>query len=216
MSKNKSIPTYSDQKKGNKKMTKEEFQRRLRNKLEILTEKAQEDEIRKYEEKIEEEKKQGRTEEEILSKLNIEEIAKNILENRGINLEKALKKNNIIYKKIEDLCYTINRIVDAMSKNTAKENTKIILNILIIVLVVCLLKIPFIFVKDLGLTIIEIFNNSILTKVWDIIFEILYVIVAVIVFVTIFTNWFKDLKGSNLKKFKKNPLEAISLKNEEN
>jgi len=115
--------------------------------VDILTEETKEQEVEKYRKEIEKQKEEGLTEEQIIKSFkSIEEIQKEIYLSRGINPEKISQKKGSIYKKLEELFQVIHRIVEAMSKNNAKENIKIIIDIIVLLLLVCILKIPFILI----------------------------------------------------------------------
>ena len=132
-------------------MNQEEFIKKLKDKLDILTSEALNDEIKYFESEIEKQKDQNVSEEDIIKSFgNLENIEKQILKKHGINPEKVMKNENFIYKKFEELFQVIHRVVDIMSKNDLKDNVKILFDLFILIIFVCFIKIPFILIQNLG------------------------------------------------------------------
>lgn len=184
-------------------MNKEQFLEELEKHLDILTTEAKEEELKKYQTMI-------------LSgeQIDIEKIVKEIYLRRGINPEKVLKKDKFIYSKFEELFKIIHNVVEKMSENNLEENVKIILDLLVLIFLICLIKIPFILVRNLGDSLLEVINVPPLLTVWGLIIDIVYIIVAFIVFINIFSKWFKNIKTKKGKKIKGKALESISLEEE--
>ena len=181
--------------KGKIKLNQEEFIKKLKDKLDILTPEALEEEIKIYESDIESKKTQNLAEEDIIKSFgSLESIEKRILKKHGINPEKVMKKESFIYKKFEELFQVIHRVVDIMSKNDFKENVKIIFDLLILIIFICLIKIPFILVQNLGHSLLSYIDIPYISDIWGLIVDLIYIIIAVIIFVNIFTKWFKNLK----------------------
>ncbi len=205
-------------------MKKEKFKKELKNALDILTEEAKEEEVRKYVSIWEEKEQNGKTEEEIEKELEIESIKKEIYLSRGIDMKKVGTKKGFIYRTFEELFDTIHNVVEVMSKNTLKENLKIVLDILILIVIVCVIKIPFILIENMGDSLFDSISSPIVTNIWGLAIDFVYIIVAIMVFMNIFTKWFKNLKKpkeekkvNELPKVKMegNELEGISLTNNE-
>lgn len=200
--------------KGKIKLNQEEFIKKLKDKLDILTPEALEEEIKIYESDIESKKTQNLAEEDIIKSFgSLESIEKRILKKHGINPEKVMKKESFIYKKFEELFQVIHRVVDIMSKNDFKENVKIIFDLLILIIFICLIKIPFILVQNLGDSLLSYIDIPYISDIWGLIVDLIYIIIAVIIFVNIFTKWFKNLKTT--KKLKTKELESITLNDKE-
>ena len=192
-------------------MNKEEFVRKLKIKLDILEDDVFNDEINYYLDIINTKQNENQTEEEIIKSFgNINDIAKKILEKHGINSQKVLTKSNFVTEKFAEIFDVIQRVINAMSKNKAKENIKIIIDILILLLLISLIKIPFILIQNLGDSILLYLENPLIVEIWALIVDLLYILVAIITFVNIFTKWFKNIKINNPKKTK--DLESITLK----
>ena len=195
-------------------MNQEEFIKKLKDKLDILTPEALEEEIKIYESDIEAKKTQNLAEEDIIRSFgSLEGIEKRILRKHGINPEKVMKKESFIYKKFEELFQVIHRVVDIMSKNDFKENVKIIFDLLILIIFICLIKIPFILVQNSGDSLLSYIDIPYISDIWGLIVDLIYIIIAVFIFVNIFTKWFKNLKTT--KKLKTKELESITLNDKE-
>ena len=189
-----------------------EFKKQLKNKLDILTPKAFDEEMKNYENTLNRELKNGMNEEEIvLSFGNLDFIVDNILEKRGIDKAK-ISNHKFLYKEFERLFTSIHNLVDVMAKNDMKENAKIILDLLVLIAFICLLKIPFLFIQNIGDDLLLSFNQPILLEIGHFILEIVYIIVALMFFMNIFNKWFSNLKNKKSAKIEGKELEAVSLK----
>mgnify|MGYP004559535181 FL=1 len=189
-----------------------EFKKQLKTKLDILTPKAFEEEMKSYESTLKRELENGMTEEEIvLSFGSLDFIADNILEKRGIDKMK-ISHPKFLYKEFERLFASIHNLVDVMAKNDMKENAKIILDLLVLIVFICLLKIPFLFIQNIGDDLLLSFNQPILLEIGHFILEIVYIIVALMFFMNIFNKWFSNLKNKKSVKIEGKELEAVSLK----
>ena len=93
-----------------------------------------------------------------------------------------------------------NELVDLSTiiKNSdGKKRGKIILDLLLLIFITCILKIPFIFVRDLGDRVIETILNSNMNvlAIWGLVIEIVYVVVALSFFIKTFEKWFKNVNA---------------------
>ena len=193
-------------------MNKEEFASRLETSLDIFEDSVKKQEIGNYLKKIEEREKNGESEEEIIKSFGtIKEITETILKSHGINPKKLSKKNSFIYKQFEELFQVIHHVIDEMSKNDFQNNLKIILDLLILIAFICLLKIPFILVRNLGDSLITNLNITFMSGIWGLIVDIIYIIVALVVFMNIFNKYFKNIKAKKSNKIKGKELESINL-----
>lgn len=199
-------------------MNKEEFKKKLENSLEIFNEETKREEINKYLEKIVEEEKNGLEEKEAIKKIGtIESIQKEIMILHGLDPKKVVRKNGYIYHKFEELFKVIHKVVDQMSKNSFQENAKIILDLLVLIFVICLIKIPFILVRNIGDSILIVLDIPRILDIWGLLLDVIYIIVGLMIFTNIFTKWFKNLNGKKEKniKVKKEALESITLESKE-
>ena len=99
-----------------------------------------------------------------------------------------------------------------MAKNDMKENAKIILDLLVLIVFICLLKIPFLFIQNIGDDLLLSFNQPILLEIGHFILEIVYIVVAFLFYMNIFNKWFSNLKNKKRVKIEGKELEAVSLK----
>ncbi len=81
-----------------------------------------------------------------------------------------------------------------MSHNSSKANAKILLDILILLGLTCIIKIPFILVRDLGDNMLDFFANPLMLNIWHLVVEVFYLVVAVTFFLNVFKKWFQNLK----------------------
>ena len=93
-----------------------------------------------------------------------------------------------------------NELVDLstiIKKSDGKKRGKIILDLLLLIFITCILKIPFIFVRDLGDRLIETILNSNINAlaIWGLVIEIIYVVVALSFFIKTFEKWFKNVNA---------------------
>lgn len=193
-------------------MNKKEFANHLETSLDIFEDSVKSQEIEKYLKKIEEREKNGESEEEVIKSFGtIAEITETILKSHGINPKKLSKKNGFIYKQFEELFQVIHHLVDEMGKNDFQNNLKIILDLLILITFICLIKIPFILIRNLGDSLITNLNIPFMSGIWGLLVEIIYIIIAIVVFMNIFNKYFKNTQAKTNNKIKGKELESIHL-----
>ena len=104
-----------------------------------------------------------------------------------------MKKENVFkrfYTKLVDLG-------GVLRKSDTQGKIKILLDLLFLAVVTCLLKIPFILIRDLGDNAIETFiSEEHVFGLWGLVIEILYVICAVFFFIKTFIKWFDKLDSN--------------------
>ncbi len=171
-------------------MNRNTFLKSLRKNLSFLEKEELEKEVLYYINKIDSSKE---PDEEIIKSFgSMESIVKEVSKKHGLNYKTIDKKENwfkTFYNDLVDLS-TI------LKNSDGKKRTKILLDLLLLVVITCVLKIPFIFVRDLGDRLVEIIlnNNITILAVWGFVIEILYVIVALSFFIKTFEKWFKSMK----------------------
>ncbi len=200
-------------------MNREEFRKNLLDGLYILQTDVAMDECALYLKQIDEKIQSGLSEEEAIKSLgDISTIQKDILNKRGINPDKVIKKKGFFYKQFEELFQVIHRVVEQMANNSFKENVKIIVDIFVLIFIICIIKIPFILIQNLGDSVLLAFEYPILLDIWALILDVLYIIVAIMVFMNVFTKWFKNLKvqkkEKHVQKIEAKALESVNLKDE--
>ncbi len=177
-------------------MKKEEFMKELKEKLDILDEKEIKDIIEEYTGYIDEKVKSGKTEEEAIKDFgSIDELTTELLKAYKINVNKKEKEKNFINNFVESINNWIDKVIQCVSKKSNQEIIRMIIEILIILLIIGLCKIPFEFMEKYGYNIFQIFQNSLgrlLYRLWKFMLEILYLIFAVVVFIKIINRRYLD------------------------
>ena len=206
-------------------MNKEEFLTKLRKKLDVLEDKEIEDIISEYEGYIEEKKSRGLTEEEAVKELgDLNEISSDLL---GAYKVKQ-KGSNYLNKFIDKVSQIFDKVLNELSTKSGKDILKFVVEICLIILLICIFKIPFIFIKDLGWNIFSTLSYPISNtfySIWSFIIELSYFILAIILFIKIIQKRYfegisekivadleeQDVK-KNKKKTKKETIEASQTK----
>ncbi len=124
--------------------------------------------------------------------VNITELAKQIYLERGIDYSKL---NRGI---INNLTSAINELIYLFKSKEKATKKKMVIEILYIVVLLILIKVPFNLVRDIGFDYIEILStNSLINTLWNLIFLIIYTITIICTFVVsirIFNNKYRNMK----------------------
>ena len=152
-------------------MNNEEFVKVLKKKLKYLTDEAQEEEIKKYQNTN-------------TNNINVIEEANKIYKKRGLKI--TVKKNITFIESI--------RTVIEIIKGNNKEDKKSIISYLVyLLLLIILIKIPFIYIRDLALEIISsISQNRIYIKLCNFSIELLYAITAIATYIILLKKKTKE------------------------
>lgn len=171
-------------------MNRNAFLKSLRKNLSFLEKEELESEVLLFINKIDSSKEPD--EKVIKSFGSMDDIVKEVSKKHGLNYKTVGKKENW-FKKFYNELVDLSTI---LKNSDGKKRTKILLDLLLLIVVTCVLKIPFIFVRDLGDQLVEtILNNDItILAVWGFVIEILYVIVALSFFIKTFEKWFRNMK----------------------
>ena len=148
-------------------MTKEEFLTELKKNLKYLNKKEREEELVYYEN---------------LDNYNLDpiRIANEIYQRRGIKI--------VLVKKIKFLDAVDVLIKSLQSKNKEKLK-KVLLFFLYMFLLIIIIKIPFIYIRDMISNIfIDTFKNNSTYAIWAISLEFLYAITAILIFIRMIKN----------------------------
>lgn len=104
-------------------------------------------------------------------------------------------------KKKKEFWFTrfYNELVDLstiLKNSDGKKRMRILLDVLFLIAITCILKIPFIFVRDLGDNAVTVLldSNTNFLAIWGLLIELIYVIVALSFFIKTFEKWFKNMK----------------------
>lgn len=170
-------------------MKKDEFIKRLEEALSKLPEEDLKKVIRKYKATFTRQMKKGKTEDEIIGEFgNFNELTNNILKEHGIETP-AQTSANVITDFFNEFLKVVEDIVNYISKQDLKEIAILILKIVVTLLLISLLKIPILFIRDLGTGILDLLFmplSTILIFCFRFIVEIFYVILAITIFVKAF------------------------------
>lgn len=155
-----------------------EKKQKLEKELRYLLKDVRDEEIKKYSSNLENE--------------DVKVIAQKIYNERGIDyssLDTGLLNN--ISKTITDL-------MNVFKGKDKQTRNKMILEIVYIVVLLILIKIPFDLVKDIGYEYIALLSqNHVISILWELAFLILYTIVIVCTFIVLIRNF--NAKYRNVK-----------------
>lgn len=155
--------------------------KQLRNELNFLLKDEIEKELIEYNAKIEDES------------IRIKEIAKEIYLKRGLDVSK-LKKGFV-----NNLIDNINEMASLFKNKDKITKNRMYLEILYILLLLILIKIPFDLVRDIGYEYIELITtNSLFYTLWNLIFLLLYTITFVCSFIVLIRNFNKKYKDTSI------------------
>ena len=200
-------------------MNKEEFLNKLRKKLDILEDKEIEDIISEYEGYIEEKVSRGLTEEEAVKELgDLNETVNDLLAAYKVKQ----KDTNYIKKFINKISQGLDYILNELSNKSGKDILKFVIEIALIILIICIFKIPFLIVKDLGWNIFTSLSSpisNIFYGIWSFIIELSYFIMAIVLFIKIiekryFKNFSEKIVAEIDEEKEGKKEEKVKIKNE--
>ena len=169
-------------------MNKEEFITLLEDKLYYLVDNVKKEEISKYEQVIDNYINMGQSEENAVASFgNVDDLVKAIYLSHGLDYKK-LFNSKLTTKGIKGSFKNFYALVTGNDKKKARNA---LLSFLYIILLIILLKIVFIFIRDMGSQMFtDLFSNKTISKIYDLSFEVLYVLIAIVVFFKMFTKKF--------------------------
>lgn len=151
---------------------KEERIKRLSNELKYLESKERDKELLKYDKKLD------------AKKVDIKEIAKEIYHKRGIDYDKL---NSGI---CSNLINEISDLGNNFKTNDKKIRNKMILEVVYIIILLILLKVPFDLVRDVGYEYIELLStNSLWEILWRLTFLLVYTITLICTSIVLIRNF---------------------------
>lgn len=171
-------------------MNRNEFLHSLRKHLSFLEKEELEREVLYYINQIDSSKSSD--EEVIKSFGSMNSIIKKVCKKHKINYKNITKKENWFKKFYNELI----DLSSVLKNSDGKTRMNILLDLLLLVIVTCVLKIPFIFIRDLGDRLTETLLNSNIAvlAMWGLLNEISYVILALTFFIKTFDKWFQNIK----------------------
>ena len=167
-------------------MNKEAFVSFLEDKLFYLVENVRNEEINKYVTVIDNYVNMGQSEENAVATFgNPNDLVKAIYLSHGLDYKKIFG-GKVSGKGLKN---AFKSFYSMISGNDKKQMKNAIIYFLYINLLVVLLKVVFIFIRDMGSQMFtDLFSNHTFSKIYDISFQVLYIIVAVILFFKMFTK----------------------------
>ena len=160
---------------------KEKRAKELKNELNILLKEEVEKELILNDSKLEDEK------------ISVKDIAKEIYLKRGIDVSKINKG------LINNLIDNISELSNLFKNKDKKTKNKMYLEIVYIVLLLILMKIPFDLVRDIGYEYIELITtNSLFYTLWNFAFLLLYTITLICSIIVLIRNFNKKYKDTSL------------------
>lgn len=111
-------------------------------------------------------------------------------------MKKVKEKNNSNKKNLGWFKNFYNDLMDLaniFNKSDNQKRLKLIGDLIFLIIIICVLKIPFIFVRNVGDNLISIiFNSNInVLAIWGLLIEIFYVIIALSFFMKTLKKWIK-------------------------
>lgn len=160
---------------------KEKKVKELKNELNVLLKEEVEKELILNDSKLEDEK------------ISVKDIAKDIYLKRGIDVSKLNKG------LINNLIDNISELFNLFKNKDKKTKNKMYLEIVYIVLLLILMKIPFDLVRDIGYEYIELITtNSLFYTLWNFAFLLLYTITLICSVIVLIRNFNKKYKDTSL------------------
>ena len=160
---------------------KEKRVKELKNELNVLLKEEVEKELILNDSKLEDEK------------ISVKDIAKDIYLKRGIDVSKLNKG------LINNLIDNISELFNLFKNKDKKTKNKMYLEIVYIVLLLILMKIPFDLVIDIGYEYLELITtNSLFYTLWNFAFLLLYTITLICSVIVLIRNFNKKYKDTSL------------------
>lgn len=166
-------------------MNKEEFLKKLKKRLNVLEDSEIEDIVSEYEGYIDEKVAKGLSEEEAVKELgSFEEIVQDLL--AAYKVKNSSNSEDTFSNFINKLGNGLDNIIDTLSHKSGTDIIRLLIEIIIILFIICLLKIPFSMIKDLGGDIFKELVSpigNVFRAIWYFIIDFSYIIISVIFFI---------------------------------
>ncbi len=170
-------------------MTKNQFFKLLREKLDILEDNEIEDIITEYESHIEEKIKAGKTQKEAIADFgDIDELINDILSAYKVkskNKPNESKAESIINTIVEEMVDFFKKLTDIINNKTGEDIIRIVCQIILIMILIWVLRLPFYILEVIGnqtLNFLPHYIEGILTVIWSLIVNIAYILVGIMLF----------------------------------
>lgn len=108
---------------------------------------------------------------------------------------KQKKSSKKLFFGFENFYNNLVELANIFNKSDNSKRIKMIGDLLFLIVVTCVLKIPFIFVRNIGDNLVDLlFNNNINALViWGLIIELFYVVIALSFFMKTLKKWIKTI-----------------------
>ncbi|MEG1900326.1 MAG: DUF1700 domain-containing protein [Bacilli bacterium] len=189
-------------------MNKEQFLTKLRKRLDILDTLEVNDIIDEYSGYFDEKSKKGLTEEEVIKEFgNFDLLVKEILSAYKIN--KDYEKSSFynfnfakIGEYVNEFFNSCKDIIQGISFNSINDIFKFIFQILLIMVIIGLLRLPVILIENVGSSLFNIFFSpldSLLNGIWSLLVESVYLVISIFLFLNIFKRIYKKDNQEEVK-----------------
>lgn len=181
------------------KKNKEDFIANLEERLNLLEKEKRDSVLKKYKTTITKRVKAGEKEEDVIDSFgDIDLLSNNILKDNGIKKTTNTKENskNIPNSKnfFGDFFVTVKGVVDNITKSDYKNIFLMIGELLLIIVVVSLLKLPFILGRELLLSLYDSMGTGFVStqsRLTSTLIDLAYIVFAVFIFINLFTTRFQ-------------------------
>ena len=168
-------------------MTKSQFLKTLRAKLQVLEESEIDDIIKEYQDHIDSKVKDGKTEAEAIQDFgDLDELVKEILSAYKISGDYVKERSSIekfINKIVDQLVAFFQDFSKMVSSQKGENIVRLIFKILLILLFVWILRLPFYLIEQIGRGILHIFPDGLyhlLSNLWIVFARFAYIIVSLL------------------------------------
>ena len=171
-------------------MNKEEFIKYLDSKLSYLVDEEKAKELDKYSKVIDNYVSMGQSEADAIGTFgNPDDLVMAIYLSHGLNYKK-LYGRNVVENSMKSAIKNFGKKLTGEDK---KEMGSSLLYLLYLILLVILIKVAFIFVRDMGETFYSsIFTGKVAYKIYGAVFEVLYIATAIYLFIHLFKKRFSS------------------------
>lgn len=112
---------------------------------------------------------------------------------------KIYERNSINIKVTKSFLNSLSTIIEVFSSNDSKNIGQLLLFFLYLFFLIIIIKIPFIYVRDMISTIFGIFQNDNANVIWNLTIEALYAITTIIVFIRLIKNKAYNIEHNKTK-----------------
>lgn len=198
-------------------MNKRVFLEKLKKKLKILNKDELDDIIEEYEDHINEKVASGKTEEEAVKDFgDFDELVKEILSAYKINedYEETIKEKNVVADFIDTCVSFIKDFARNIGSRGANDIVKFVVEFIVLILFIAILKLPVLFVEELGEWLFERLISPFgdgLAIIWRYMIEIIYFVLAVVAIVSFVKK--RYMEGETMEEKEALKKERIEKKN---